>query len=57
MMATDDAIFCIDCCRIAAEAWALGDLPLAERAFFAAVVTVDQCGNFIDLFDDHEVGR
>jgi hypothetical protein len=56
MMSTDDSLFCIDCCRIAAAAWASGDLDLADKAFFAARVTVEQCGDFIDLYDDHQVG-
>ena len=56
-MTTDDVLFCIECCRIAAHEWAAGDLALADKAFFAALVTVDQCGDFIDLLGDYEIGR
>ena len=49
MRPTDDYLFCFECCQIAAQAWANGDLHLADRAFLAALVTVNQCGAFIDL--------
>ena len=55
-MTPDDSIFVIDACRFTAQAWAAGDLELAARFAEAAFVTIEQCGDFVDL-DDTEIDR
>ena len=56
-MSTDDALACVRYCEWAAEAWAAGDLERADRFFSAAVTTVARYGEFLDVYDDREVGR
>jgi hypothetical protein len=49
---TDEALFVIDVCRFTAQAWADNDLELAARFIEAAFVTIEQCGDFIDVDQD-----